>query len=114
VSEITIGIKTVITIVSSTVAVVSAYWLARRAAAKTSLKLERQINKLKIQLATTQNRDEVKVLVSESLESLSVMIAALGNETEANSDELKMVLIQQGILNEKVRVLEEHYRGRSS
>ena len=113
-TEITVGIKTVALITSTTASVVTAYWLARRAAAKDNLELERQFNKLRLQVTTlaakSQDREEVKELVRESLASLSAMLTALGQSSEANSDELRDVLIQQGILNEKVRALEEHHR----
>lgn len=106
------------TIVSGTVAVVTAYWLARKAAAKDNTDLGDKLNRLKTQVAvinaTAQDRDEVKELVRESLDSLSTMLTAIGNAAEANSDELREVLIQQGVLNEKVRALEEHHREYSS
>lgn len=113
-SEITIGIKTVISIVSGTVGLVSAYWFARRAAAKDTLDLERKFNKLKMQVvaveSTSQDRDDVKVLVRDSLDNLSAILTAIQQTADTNSDELMEVRIQQGILSEKVRALEEHYR----
>lgn len=111
-SEITVGIKTVISIVSGTVAAVSAYWLARRAASKDTLDLERKFNKLRLQVtelaATAQDREDVKELVRESLDNLSSILKTIKQNADSNSDDLKEVLIQQGILNEKVRALEEH------
>lgn len=113
-SEIVVGIKTVISIVSTAVAVATAYWLARRAASQDVLDLERKVNRLKIQVTTlsgaTQDRAAVKELVEESLASLSVILKAIKNTSDINSDDLKAVLIQQGVLNEKVHTLEEHLR----
>lgn len=116
-SEITIGIKTVISIVSGTVGLVSAYWFARRAAAKDTLELERKLTKLKVQLvelaSTSQDREDVKVLVRDSLDNLSSILTTIQQAADTNSDELREVLIQQGILSEKVRALEEHNREHS-
>lgn len=95
---------------STTAGVVSAYWLARRAAAKDTLELERKFNKLKAQVAevatSAQGREEVRALVRESLDSLSVILTAIKQTSDINSDELKEVLIQQAILREKVNALE--------
>lgn len=113
-NEITIGVKTAISIGSTVVAVVSAYWLARRSATKENVELERKLNKLKVQLtelsSSSQGRDDVKELVRESLDSLSIILKAIKDTADTNSDDLKAVLIQQGVLNEKVQALEEHRR----
>lgn len=68
-SEITIGLKTVMAIVSGTAGIVSAYWLARRAAKQDNTELSERLHKLKLQVATAQDRDDVKELVRESLDS---------------------------------------------
>lgn len=113
-SEIAIGIKTVISVVSTAVAVSTAYWLARRSATRENLDLERKLNKLRIQITeisgTSQDRDDVKELVRESLDSLSIILKAIKDTADTNSDDLKVVLVQQGVLNEKVQALEEHRR----
>jgi len=113
-SEIAIGIKTLISITSTAVAVATAYWLARRSATKENLDLERKLNKLRIQVTqlsgTSQDRDDVKELVRESLDSLSIILRAIKDTADTNSDDLKAVMIQQGVLNEKVQALEEHRR----
>ena len=113
-SEITIGIKTAISIGSTIVAVVTAYWLARRSATKENMDLERKLSKLKVQLtelsASSQDREDVKELVRESLDSLSIILKAIKDTADTNSDDLKAVLVQQGVLNEKVQALEEHRR----
>lgn len=111
-NEVTIGLKTVISAISATAGIVTAYWLARRSASRESLELERKLSKLGHQVAelsgNSQGRDDVKELVRESLDSLSIVLKAIKNTSDTNSDELKAVLIQQGVLNEKVRALEEH------
>jgi len=113
-SEFTIGIKTLISIVSTVAGVVTAYWLARRSATKENLDLERKLSKLRVQLAelsaSSQDRDDVKELVRESLDSLSIILKAIKDTADTNSDDLKAVLIQQGVLNSKVQALEEHRR----
>jgi hypothetical protein len=113
-SEETIGIKTVLTIISTVAGLVTAYWLARRSASKENLDLERQLNKLRLQVTqlsgSAQDRDDVKVLVRESLDNLSTILNAIKDTSDTNSDDLKAVLIQQGVLNEKVQALEERNR----
>lgn len=113
-TEFTLGIKTIISIVTTAAGVVTAYWLARRSASKENLDLERQLAKLRLQVAqlsgTTQDRNDVKELVRESLDSLSIILKAIKDTADTNSDDLKAVLIQQGVLNEKVQALEEHRR----
>lgn len=113
-SEVVIGIKTVISIASTAVAVATAYWMARRSATKENLDLERKLNQVRIQITelsgSTQDRDDVKELVRESLDSLSIILKAIKDTADTNSDDLKAVLIQQGVFNEKVQALEEHRR----
>lgn len=117
-SEITIGLKTMISVGTVVASVVSAYWLARRAASKDTLELERKFNKLRLQIAelasTSQDREGVRALVRESLDNLSVILTTIKQTSDSNSDELREVLIQQGILKEKVHALEEHRRASSS
>ena len=117
-SEITFGVKTVVSVVSGAIGLVSAYWLARRAASKETLELERKFNKLRLQVtelaATAQDREDVKELVRESLDNLSSILTSIKQTADTNSDDLKEVLIQQGILSEKVHSLEEHRREHSS
>lgn len=114
-SEIAIGVKTAVALCAAVSSVVSAYWLARRSAAKDTAELERKLEK-KVALLTesivelaanTKDKDEIRELVDDSLHNLSVILEAIKCTTDGNNQQLQEVLIQIAVLKEKVRALEE-------
>lgn len=105
-----IGVKTALALGSALVSAVTAYWLAVMRAKKDSTDLEAKIAELRQELATikstAQKREDVKEVVKESLDGLIVLLKEIRKTVDSNNEDIKEVLIAQGILTQRVNSLE--------